>query len=183
MLLLSQNRRRATLLSTLLAVHLHAIAIDPSSTSISDLNISAPPRFQCFSSEMSDPRLASTVDCFQATKRLPLPGDRAVGVFHHTPQPDSSDPWELPRSETFGSCTVTIDLAFVKAEYSSWAIIRAGTRDLIAFCSSGTHPYNRSGGVSHVGMDDKIRITVGTATGAGVLNNGNLSDIDALRSV
>jgi len=176
MLLLSQYRR----LATLLTVHYHAIAVDASITTTVDFNISAPPMFQCFSSVISDPRLASTVDCFEATRRLPLPGYRAVGVFHHAPRPDRSDPWALPKFETFGSCTVTVDLAFVKEEYSSWAVIKAGTRDLIAFCSSGTHPYNRSGGISHVGMDDKIRITVGTASAIGALSNGNLSDLDVL---
>ncbi len=175
MLLLSQCRRQATLLFTFLTVDWHAIAVDLPITSIVDLDILAPPRFQCFSSMISDPRLASTVDCFEATRRLPLPGHRAVGVFHHALRPDRSDPWELPKYEIFGSCIVTVDLAFVKEEYSSWAVIRAGTRDLIASCSSGTHPYNRSGGISHVGMDDKIRITVGTAGGA--LSEGNLSNI------
>jgi len=180
MLLLSQYWRQVTLLATSLTVHCHAIAVDRSITATVNLKISAPPMFQCFSSTISDPRLASTVDCFEATRRLPLPGHRAVGVFHHAPRPDRSDPWELPKSETFGSCTVTVDLAFVKAEYSSWAVIRAGSRDLIAFCSTGSHPHNRSGGVSHVGMDDKIRITVGTASGTGASSNGSLSDIDVL---
>lgn len=178
MLLLSQYRRQAVLLSTFLTVHCHAIAVDASITTIVDLSSSVPPRFQCFSSVISDPRLASTVHCFEATRRLPLPGDRAVGVFHHAPRPDRSDPWELPKSETFGSCTVTVDLAFVKFEYGSWAVMRAGIRDLVAFCSSGTYPYNRSGGISHVGMDDNIRVTVGTASGMGALSNGNLSDRD-----
>lgn len=180
MLLLSQYRRQTTLLATLLTIQCHAIAVDASNTTTVDLSVSAPPMFQCFSSVISDPRLASTVDCFEATRRLPLPRYRAVGVFRHTPRPDRSDPWALPKSETFGSCTVTVDLAFVKEEYSSWAVIRAGIRDLIAFCSSGTHPYNRSGGISHVGMDDKIRVTVGTVSGAGALTHGNLTEIDVL---
>lgn len=174
MLLLSQYRRKLTLVATSLTVYCCAIAVDPLITTTVDFNISAPPMFQCFSSEISDPGLASTVDCFEATRRLPLPGHRAVGVFHYALRPDRSDPWELPKSETFGSCTVTIDLAFVKEEYSSWAAIRAGSRDLIAFCSTGLHPHNRSGGISHVGMDDNIRITVGTVSGTGALNSSNL---------
>lgn len=176
MLLLSQYRRQAILFSTFLTVHCHAIAVDASITTTVNLSSSVPPMFQCFSSAISDPRLASTVHCFEATRQLPLPADRAVGVFHHAPRPDRSDPWELPKSETFGSCTVTVDLAFVRFEYGSWAVMRAEIRDLIAFCSSGTHPHNRSGGISHVGMDDKIRVTVGTASGTGALSNGNLSD-------
>ena len=96
-------------------------------------------------------------DCVRAVDLLS--SSPATGHFHAG---GSIDKWQLPVTETEGTCEVSVQLApFSLPELSSWGEIKKTTRELSEACRSGVI----TGGLSAAGPHERILISVARRRG------------------
>ena len=133
------------------------------------INVSSTSDFKCFN-HLQYRALAIATNCFQAINQLPTSG--LTYTFHRALRPDRSNLRELPRTEVSGSCKVTVDLAFVREEQSSWFAIKYAAQGLINHCQWR----DRTGGVVDNGVHKGLRIALGNKQAISVLDMGNATD-------
>lgn len=117
---------------------------------------------RCFDQRPNNDALAFAPDCVHAIRQLPFSSRHAPYTFTRALHPDPDNHWELPKSETYRSCRVTVDLAFVKREMGTWSSIQSAAESLTIMCTLGRFPNNVSGGVVTIGQGHGIRIVVGS---------------------
>lgn len=109
----------------------------------------------CYPAQIYRSRLAETRDCLRAVMYLPT--DDEAGVFH------VSGPYNhflLPVTRIFETCNATVSITGGLEDYSSWTTISNVAAQLVATCSVGYFPTGKSGGVTGLGRDGFIRISI-----------------------
>lgn len=103
----------------------------------------------------SSTSLAVVEDCYVAFARLPNSAD--FGRFHRAPRPHRSIPFELPRSEMFQTCRITVDIDDSPGDLWNWAYTHAAAGRLINECTTKN---GYTGGVARTGKFDTMPIRV-----------------------
>ena len=140
------------LMITLFVAHIHAATLLEYNKTITDPNVSSNPH--CYGDEHSVYH-PGTLDCLQA--RDYVPKGTILGVFHKN---GAADGFKLPLSFSTRTCTIIIDLESNIPEFSTWKTVTLATTTLIHSCSQGWGPDAKTGGYSHVGQGEQIRISL-----------------------
>ena len=112
----------------------------------------------CWPSARQGSLLASTRDCLQAALLLPEGSD--PGYFHNG---DPDNAFHLPVVRPFGSCAATVSLSEGLRDRSSWDHISYVASQMAVICSKGQYPFGQTGGVTNVGSQNSIRVSLGKA--------------------
>ncbi|CAF9908207.1 MAG: hypothetical protein ALECFALPRED_004350 [Alectoria fallacina] len=130
---------------------------------------SLPETFNLTSNTTHLPTTQATCTAFKLFKLRPLYRDcnsavdilsssRVPGYFHSGRPMDT---WQLPVTETFGTCDVLLQLApFSLPERSSWRQVKAAARDLNEYCRTKKALSDVTGGAVTVGDHGRIQISI-----------------------
>ena len=152
-------------LSTIITLASHAIALTTLSLNTTDLNstlAAIKTAVNCWPSSMRGSRLADTRDCLQAALLLPDGSD--PGDFHNG---NPVNDFRLPVAVTHETCMATVSLPQGAWDRSSWDHISYVASQMGAICSHGSYPVGRTGGVTNVGIRNSIRVTLERAVKVG----------------
>ena len=144
------------LIVTLFVAHIHAAILFEYNSTSTNLNVSSnvAARPICYDTEKTALH-PFTLDCLQAQDSVP--SEAMIGLFHRQ---GDADTFQLPVLASYGTCTIVIRLENTIPDISSWATISQAARTLILTCSIGRPPQAKTGGYTHVGMKQQIRISL-----------------------
>lgn len=127
-------------------------------------------------------KLPLSTDCFRAIRELPL--NDYIGYFHIG---GSESLWRLPRSESYQSCTVLVNLnEDIEVEMGSWRDVGLAAMDLLLKCQLRSEPGNvqKTGGWIKSGFEDRLwvevlrsRLGAENGTGVGMAGGTNMVDV------
>lgn len=128
------------------------------------------PDVNCFPPTLSGSRLTNTRDCLRAALRLPEGTD--TGVFHNG---NPENEFSLPRASIYQSCVVTVSLPQGIRDTTTWDHIAHVASQIAVICSIGQYPLGKTGGVTYIGREARIRVSLEKVPDMGVLNSNSNS--------
>lgn len=140
------------LIVTLFLAHIHAAILPEYNNTLTNFNVSI--LTQCYDDE-STRFHPVTMDCLQAQQNIPLGGD--LGIFH---QNGPADGFRLPIIASARTCTIIVNLEDMTPDFSNWNAISLSARTIIHACSRGREPEATTGGVTFVGQNQLIKISL-----------------------
>ena len=108
---------------------------------------------RCFKNGILDRRLAQRTDCVQAA--LLFPHSTVRGNFYRGGDP-RYELFALPHTETFKTCTITVDLRYVPYYESYWLTVSVAMNQLILACTQKS----LTGGKIAVGPNEELLIQI-----------------------
>ena len=90
----------------------------------------------------------------------------------------------MPLQGYYHSCIVIVSMQPEVKDRSTWNNIVLTASQLVAGCTLGDNPLGKTGGVTCVGMNGRIRVSVERVPGmsVGSVNTSSLSEEDSLAS-
>ena len=142
---------------SLLAGTIHATTLleDLQYTNVTNYTIPGLGDIQCFNNGLLDRRRAQRHDCVEATYQFPYGIVR--GNFYRGGD-SQYELFALPRNETYKSCTVIVDLQYVRFYESYWLIVQIAITQIILSCTSGKRML--TGGRSTLGPHGELSLRV-----------------------
>lgn len=129
---------------------------NPQALNLVDLNANQP--YQCLEGKIFHSRRARIGDCTRALARLP--NYHTIRDFvNGTGDPDLN-PYLLPYTATYSGCQIKVELVYGESEESSWLSINIATTKVINACVVGYSQDAMTGGITRVGLQDRMRITI-----------------------
>ena len=140
------------IIAILFPAHIRAAALFEYNNTIAKFN--APISPHCYDDD--DARhYPVTLDCLQARQRIPV--GEIIGMFHRG---GPSDGFQLPLIVSARTCTILIGLEDDLPELTTWSAINLATTALILICSKITDREAKTGGFTHVGQGQQIKISL-----------------------